>query len=510
MADPDQQPLAASDGCPGSDPVEVPDREAPDGRAGGTAHEHPVRRRVLRRDEPRPPGETEPLPLPHGEEPVPAVAPDLAPGHFVHHRARVLAEVGGDEVAVADAAEKADPLAVPTILRGQAEPGGDPADIRLLETAHREERALELGGADPREEIGLVLHRIRSPVELGPLGSADPKRVVPGGQPLEAAARKLGVQPVGKGPELDPGVTEEIRTRGAAAFELVQQVGDHPLAVGPLQGEDGEGNAELSGDRADEAEILLPGAAAQMFQLVLEPDFQVESVDLMPRFDEAGEGDGAVHPPRGEQSDAHGSDQSGNHRAPRGVSVSSSSAVGFGALRESYPFMTVPPSDPSGLRQGSLLAIWTKSGRAEPMIPRNEGELVCGEGLSGSAPARGKRQVTVLSQEAWSQAAAEAGHPDADPMLRRANLLVRGVDLRETRGRTLAVGETRILIHGETKPCERMDAAAGSLREALGPDWRAGVFGEVLCGGPIRVGDPVGWMAPDPVMPDPVMPDPVS
>lgn len=154
--------------------------------------------------------------------------------------------------------------------------------------------------------------------------------------------------------------------------------------------------------------------------------------------------------------------------------------------------MTKSGNDPAG---GRLLAIWAKGARAEPMLPRGDGELIAGEGLRDSAVARGKRQVTVLSSEAWRRAAAEAGEPEADPALRRANLLVSGVDLRETRGRTLAVGEARILIHGETKPCERMDAAATPLREALVPDWRGGAFGEVLRGGVIRVGDRVGWMS---------------
>lgn len=142
---------------------------------------------------------------------------------------------------------------------------------------------------------------------------------------------------------------------------------------------------------------------------------------------------------------------------------------------------------------GSLLAIWAKGARGEPMIPRSEGELIAGEGLQGSAPVRGKRQVTVLSQEAWERAAAEAGEPDVNPGLRRANLLVTGVDFRETIGRTLLVGETRILIHGETKPCERMEAVTPRLRETLAPDWRGGAFGEVLNGGSIRIGDPVAW-----------------
>lgn len=153
-------------------------------------------------------------------------------------------------------------------------------------------------------------------------------------------------------------------------------------------------------------------------------------------------------------------------------------------------------ADPSSNHTtGSLIAIWAKGARGEPMMSRSEGELIAGEGLRDSAPARGKRQVTVLSREAWERAADEAGQPNADPALRRANLLVTGIDFRQTIGRTLAVGETRILIHGETKPCERMDGAALRMREALAPDWRGGAFGEVLSGGEIRIGDPVAWTA---------------
>ena len=151
-------------------------------------------------------------------------------------------------------------------------------------------------------------------------------------------------------------------------------------------------------------------------------------------------------------------------------------------------------ADPSSNHtSGNLLAIWAKGARGEPMVPRADGELIAGEGLRGSAPAHGKRQVTVLSRDAWERAVTEAGQAGVDPSLRRANLLVTGVDFRETIGRTLAVGETRILIHGETKPCERMDAAALRLHKALSPDWRAGAFGEVVSGGRIQVGDPVAW-----------------
>ncbi len=152
-----------------------------------------------------------------------------------------------------------------------------------------------------------------------------------------------------------------------------------------------------------------------------------------------------------------------------------------------------PPGGQGAPTPGSLVAIWAKGAKGQPMIPQDHGELIAGEGLAGSAPARGLRQITVLSREAWRRAANEAGWPDADPALRRANLLVAGVDLEESRGRTLAVGDARIRIHGETTPCERMDAEALPLREALGPEWRGGAFGQILVGGTIRPGDPVAW-----------------
>ncbi len=80
-----------------------------------------------------------------------------------------------------------------------------------------------------------------------------------------------------------------------------------------------------------------------------------------------------------------------------------------------------------------------------------------------------------------------------DPSARRANLLVRGVELAASEGRVLAVGSCRILVRGETRPCDRMDEAADGLQEALRPEWRGGVYGEVLEGGELSVGDPVGW-----------------
>ena len=81
-----------------------------------------------------------------------------------------------------------------------------------------------------------------------------------------------------------------------------------------------------------------------------------------------------------------------------------------------------------------------------------------------------------------------------DPSARRGNLLIRGLDLADSLGRTLAVGGCRIRIGGETKPCERMDEALPGLREALYQRWGGGAWGGIVEGGRIAVGDRAEWI----------------
>ena len=60
-------------------------------------------------------------------------------------------------------------------------------------------------------------------------------------------------------------------------------------------------------------------------------------------------------------------------------------------------------------------------------------------------------------------------------------------------GRVLRLGGSRVVIHGETRPCHLMDEALPGLRQALEEDWGGGAFGEVLEDGPIQVGDTAHW-----------------
>ncbi len=141
---------------------------------------------------------------------------------------------------------------------------------------------------------------------------------------------------------------------------------------------------------------------------------------------------------------------------------------------------------------GRLEAIWVKRAHGGPMdsVPR----VHIGErGLEGSADNNVYRPVTLIEQEVWVRLMTQVGGT-ADPSARRANLMVSGCPLRETRGRILQIGSVQLIIRGETRPCEQMEDLVPGLQAVMGEQWGGGAYAKVLVTGEIAVGDEVTWI----------------
>lgn len=139
---------------------------------------------------------------------------------------------------------------------------------------------------------------------------------------------------------------------------------------------------------------------------------------------------------------------------------------------------------------GILRAIACRPTDGDSMQLVEQCHVLAKRGIDTENRPHGKREVTLLSAEAWAAVCRELG-ADLPWHMRRANFLVEGIDLAGMIGNTISLGEVRIHVHGETKPCGIMDEQHKGLCQALVPDGRGGVFGQVTTEGTVRVGDRV-------------------
>jgi MOSC domain-containing protein YiiM len=139
---------------------------------------------------------------------------------------------------------------------------------------------------------------------------------------------------------------------------------------------------------------------------------------------------------------------------------------------------------------GRLKAIARHAVRGGPMETVETAAVSVEEGVEGNVRTSRLRKVSVMAAEAWEAACAELG-ADLPWTLRRANLLVEGLDLPREPGARLRVGGVVLEVTQETDPCAVMDAQHPGLKAALTPDWRGGVSCRVIEGGQVTVGDAV-------------------
>ncbi len=136
---------------------------------------------------------------------------------------------------------------------------------------------------------------------------------------------------------------------------------------------------------------------------------------------------------------------------------------------------------------GRVEAIWTKRARRGVMDPADSVTVVEDKGIEGDANFGATRQVTIIEKEIFDRV--RDSLPEADPAMRRANVMVSGVRLEDSRDKVLTLGDVKIRIRGETRPCNRMDEQCMGLTDALDAHWGGGAHGSVIQGGELSVGD---------------------
>lgn len=139
----------------------------------------------------------------------------------------------------------------------------------------------------------------------------------------------------------------------------------------------------------------------------------------------------------------------------------------------------------------TLVGIFIKRAHNGPM-DFTSSAVLDDKGLVGNANRGGFRPVTLVSKERWDELMKEVG-ASLGPQARRANLVVSGIALENSRGKTLRIGTCRLRIGGETRPCDLMEETAAGLQKAMEARWGGGVYATVIDAGPIAIGDEVMW-----------------
>lgn len=134
----------------------------------------------------------------------------------------------------------------------------------------------------------------------------------------------------------------------------------------------------------------------------------------------------------------------------------------------------------------SIHTVRERDGLAEAVA---EAGLVADYGIQGdfrSRPSSG-RQVTLIEEEALQATGERLGY-DVPPGASRRQVMVRGLPLQETIGKTLRAGSVVLAVDGPCDPCDNMNAKIGPGARAAMQGW-GGVCVRVVQGGQLRVGD---------------------
>lgn len=139
-----------------------------------------------------------------------------------------------------------------------------------------------------------------------------------------------------------------------------------------------------------------------------------------------------------------------------------------------------------------IKAIAIKLTSRAPMQTIDSAVVTVEKGISGDFRGSAKnRQITILAESSWLKAC-ETVESDLFWTIRRANLLIDGIEFSaDDVGKKVSIGDVELEITQETAPCALMDKLHQGLKLALTPAWLGGASCKVLKAGSFKVGDRV-------------------
>jgi MOSC domain-containing protein YiiM len=158
------------------------------------------------------------------------------------------------------------------------------------------------------------------------------------------------------------------------------------------------------------------------------------------------------------------------------------------------------PNAPSAAALGVVKAIFIAEAGGQPMRAVQSVQAVAGRGLEGdryfeargtfSASGGGGREITLIDAAALEAFEDRSGR-HLPPGASRRNLVTRGIDLNSLVGKQFWIGA--VLCRGVRlcPPCGHLERLSGSGL-AQGLLGRGGLRAEIVEGGPIQAGDPIG------------------
>jgi MOSC domain-containing protein YiiM len=141
---------------------------------------------------------------------------------------------------------------------------------------------------------------------------------------------------------------------------------------------------------------------------------------------------------------------------------------------------------------GKVIGIAARKNAGEEMVVYASVNVTFEKGVGDEQRGKDKadRQVTIMTLENWNDTCADLGRK-LHWATRRANILIEGIDLANTTGQHLKIGNFFLEITGELAPCYKMDEEFKGLAKALTPNWRGGVTCKILSEGALNEGDQV-------------------